>query len=166
MNLRREECQKALAILREIGFDISSICALNQEDLPSLSGQMDEALFRRVTHLVEEHARVVYAIDALNTGKIERFGELLYTSHSSSRDLYEVSHENLDLLVELLREQDHVFGARLTGAGLGGSTIACVSAKHAEEVLEETKRNYEDQTGIEPNGMVCQMPGGAITSEM
>ena len=166
LNRRRDECQQALAILREIGFDISNICALNQDDLLAIEGRMHDVLFRRVKHLVEEHARVVYAIDALNAGRIGVFGNLLNESHASSSNLYEVSHRNLDLLTEILQNQGNVFGARLTGAGLGGSVIACVPAGNAEAILHQTKQEYAEQTGINPNGMIVRIPGGAATWEI
>jgi galactokinase len=163
LNERRIECQRALTILQEAGFDISSICALNQDDLSTVEDLMEESLFQRVKHLVEEHARVVFAIDALNAGKFQRFGEIMYESHRSSRDLYEVSHENLDLLVNLLKDHNQVFGARLTGAGLGGAVVACVAKDYAQEVLQQVQHRYEEQTGITAEGMACTIPGGAIT---
>ncbi len=92
-------------------------------------------LARRFRHVVTEGTRVRHAEAAMAAGDFAAFGRLLDASHQSLRDDYEVSHPELDRLVELAREAGAA-GARLTGAGFGGSIVALCSVERAPRVLE------------------------------
>jgi len=91
-------------------------------------------LSRRFRHVVTEGTRVRQAEAAMAAGDLVAFGRLLDASHQSLRDDYEVSHPELDRLVELAREAGAA-GARLTGAGFGGSIVALCRAERAPEVM-------------------------------
>ncbi|MFX1368957.1 MAG: galactokinase, partial [Promethearchaeota archaeon] len=123
LNDRRLECQQALQILLEESWAASNISELQPDRLDAVSDLLDETLARRVMHVVLENERVKSGVKALRDGRFEDFGALMYESHASSRDLYEVSHPNLDTLVEIAKSKNGVLGSRLTGAGLGGATL-------------------------------------------
>src|SRR5207247_361865 len=84
--------------------------------------RLPEPLKRRARHVIFENQRVLEAVDALRSSNVARLGELMYQSHASLRDDFEVSTPELDLLVELASRAEGVIGARLTGPGLGGWT--------------------------------------------
>jgi galactokinase len=111
---------------------------------------LDEVLLKRARHVVTEDERTERAAEALKEGGYEEFGRLMNGSHESLRDDYEVSCEELDIMVEAARRQDGVLGARMVGAGFGGCTVNLVEREKAAEVAEALADAYEDETGIEP----------------
>ena len=130
-NQRRAECEAAahqlgVKALRDIT-DVSVV-----ESLP-------EPLKRRARHVISENNRVLEALEGVSA---ERFGELMNASHASLRDDYEVSVPALDRLVAILQATDGVFGARLTGAGFGGETVALVAAKAAKAIAQQVLERY------------------------
>jgi galactokinase len=116
-NDRRATCERAA---RTLG--VEQLRDATEGDLDLLSG----AELKRARHVVSENARVLEAVGALRDRDFEEFGRLMYASHASLRDDYEVSTPELDTFVEAA-EQHGARGARLTGAGFGGCAIALVS---------------------------------------
>jgi galactokinase len=143
-----------------------SLSNLRTSDLNDVKESLSKTLTKRVTHVVEENERVRKAAEYLETNNIVEFGKLMYESHSSSRNLYEVSHPKLDLLVEKSSEHSGVLGARLTGAGLGGSMIAMMMNNDVPSYIEMMKRVIKEEDGKVPNIIVCEIPGGAITDTL
>jgi galactokinase len=115
---------------------------------------------------VHENTRVRDAVAFLQKDDFSEFGQLMFESHVSSRDLYEVSHPRLDLLVEIAREQDGVIGSRMTGAGFGGAVICLIKAKLADGITNNISSEYERETGKIPNTIVCEIPDGVKTREI
>lgn len=124
-NTRREECEKASELL-----GVKSLRELTLADLPRINA-LPEPFNRRARHVVTENARVLEGLEALEKGDIKRFGELMTASHNSLRDDYEVSIPELDALVATMLRHGAV-GARLTGAGFGGATVALVEENKYE----------------------------------
>ena len=136
-NERRAECEQAAHLLRVKALrDITDPQAV--EDLP-------EPLRRRARHVVTENNRVLEVIQGVS---IQRFGELMNASHASLRDDYEVSVPALDTLVAILQETSGVFGARLTGAGFGGATVALVEAGKAEAIAQDVLERYHNSGNL------------------
>ena len=118
---RRDECARALAVLRLRRPGLGHLAHATMHDIDS--SELDAVLRKRATHVVQENARVKSAAAALAaTGTIP--GELLVASHASLRELYECSSPELDWFVEFAIARAGVRGARLTGAGWGGCAIA------------------------------------------
>lgn len=139
-NDRRETCEKAA---RALG--VEELRDATEEDLERLSGEQLE----RARHVVSENARVQEAAEALRAEDFEAFGRLMYTSHASLRDDYEVSTPELDAFVECA-EQNDALGARLTGAGFGGCAIALLPSGDVERVSETTLRAFSESGFEEP----------------
>jgi galactokinase len=166
LTARREECRQALAALNEAGFALWNLSAIAPEDLAVVEEILDEPLSLRVKHIVGENSRVVRGVEALNAGDLTLFGELMNDSHESSKELYDVSHPNLDMLVTILRSKDSVVGARLTGAGFGGSVIAAVRTGLSADAGRSTLEDYERETGILGEGYLCNIPGGVAANRV
>jgi galactokinase len=115
-NDRRATCERAARML-----GVEELRDATEGDLDLLSG----AELKRARHVVSENARVLEAVGALRDWDFEEFGRLMYASHASLRDDYEVSTPELDTFVKAA-EQHGARGARLTGAGFGGCAIALV----------------------------------------
>ncbi len=119
-NRRRAECEEAAANL-----GVRALRDLTPGDLERIT-RLPEPLGRRARHVVSENARVLAGVEALRSGDVRTFGRLMIESHRSLRDDYEVSTVELDRLVALAMERG-ALGARLTGAGFGGSVVALVA---------------------------------------
>jgi galactokinase len=114
---RRAECEAAAARLR-----VASLRELGVDDLARVRA-LPPPLDRRARHVITENARVVDAVEALRAGDAVRLGALFAASHASMRDDFEISVEEIDLLVQLAVREPAIFGARLTGGGFGGAVV-------------------------------------------
>jgi len=138
-NQRRTECEEAVALLREVETSITSLRDVTPDMLSTLENRLPPDLFARCRHVVSENHRVLEACERLAAGDLPAFGRLMNASHLSLRNDFEVSHPALDRLVEEAHRVDGVLGARLTGAGFGGSTVnllAEAALPHFEQQLK------------------------------
>ncbi len=136
-NERCAECKKGVNILQQAGE--KNIVALRDVTLDLLNKnqeKMPDNIFRRCQHVVTENERTIRSADILKQGDLKGFGKLMNDSHESLRWDYEVSCEELDVIVDIARTIDGVLGARLTGAGFGGCAIVLVNSS-ALDVLEK-----------------------------
>ena len=88
----------------------------------------------------------------------------MYASHNSLRDDYEVSCDELDLLVDLAQEigaAGGVIGSRMTGGGFGGCTVSLIKADRAQDVAAQLRSSYHEKTGIQPFLFVSRPARGA-----
>ena len=138
---RRRECEEAT---RALG--VTSLRSLTLEDLPRVE-LLPPPLDRRARHVVTENARVLAAVEALRSGELERIGALLAAAHRSLRDDYQVSVPDVDRLVTLAAEAPGVFGARLTGGGLGGANVVAGRPEGLRASMERVAERYRAQTG-------------------
>ncbi len=166
LNERRTECLEALSTLREANWDLHSLSAINISDLHSVSEILSEVLTKRVTHVVKENQRVRDGIAAINENNPEALGKIMIESHSSSRDLFEVSHQNLEILMEIAQQRSGIMGCRLTGAGLGGNLLLLSKEKTSKIELEEIAQEYEHETGLKPETRICSIPGGVVVEDV
>ena len=148
---RRETCEDAA---RTLG--VRELRDANEKDLGRLSG--DE--LKRARHVVRENDRVLEAVRALRKGDFAAFGRLMYDSHFSLRDDFEVSTPELDTFVETAREAGAP-GARLTGAGFGGCAVALVARTEADALAKSTRRGFEDEGFEEPEFYEFRPAAGA-----
>jgi galactokinase len=160
-NQRVAECSQALALLRTQRPDLVNLSELTTGEAARLAAGLPEPLDRRVRHVADENERVRQAVAALRAGDSERMGRLLLAGHESLRDLYQVSHPKLDALVEMALECPGCYGARMTGAGFGGSTINWVARDRAEAFAAELRRRAKLRLNHELQVWICQPAGGA-----
>ena len=160
--VRLKQCRKAVAQIASKGLDVRSLRDVTPADLETARDVLDELILRRARHVVTENHRVLEAVKVLESGDIERFGELMNASHQSLRDDYEVSSKELDVLVELARKQPGVLGARMTGAGFGGCTVNLVRHEAAEAFAEAVRRGYQEALGMKAEVYVSRASDGAL----
>ncbi|HEX7774423.1 MAG TPA: galactokinase [Pyrinomonadaceae bacterium] len=155
-NERRAQC--------EVGAKHLNVIALRDATLEQLEqhrGGLPEVVYRRCRHVITENARVLTAGDALEQGDLDRFGKLMAESHLSLRDDYEVSSDELDLMVELAQKIEGVYGARMTGGGFGGCTVNLVRTENVEEFHARVAEGYEQVTRIKPEIYITTAADGA-----
>jgi galactokinase len=110
---------------------------------------MSRDVFRRSLFVVKEINRVIQACEALDNGNIELLGKLMFATHEGLSKDYEVSCEELDLLVDLAKEETAVIGSRLMGGGFGGCTINLVKKRHEQSIKDKFSKLYTEAFGIE-----------------
>ncbi|MBF4160164.1 galactokinase [Nocardioides acrostichi] len=136
---RRAACERAVETL---GLD--SLRDLEPADLAAVEVRLDEETFRRVRHVVTETDRVRRCAERLRDEDFAAVGDLFVASHASMRDDYEISCDELDVVVEAAVERG-ALGARMTGGGFGGSAIVLVGADHADGVREAVERGFAER---------------------
>ena len=160
-NARRGECEEGVQLLRRQLPGISSLRDVTIDDLERHGGKLPDVIRKRCRHVVTENARVGSAASALGRKDLVTFGELMRESHRSLRDDYQVSCEELDLMVRLAEKVDGVYGARMTGGGFGGCTVNLVQANRVDTFRETVRKGYADTLGHEPEIYVCSAAQGA-----
>jgi galactokinase len=160
-NTRRAECEEGNRHLAERLPGVRALRDVTLEELETYGHGLPDIIYRRCRHVISENARVIDAAEALERGDLERFGGLMSKSHLSLRDDYEVSCAELDLMVELSRRVEGVYGSRMTGGGFGGCTINLVEAEKTDNFVREVSEGYKRATGRVPEIYVCTAARGA-----
>ncbi len=166
LGVRRQECVQAVKDLQEAGWTIQNLSDIQPTHLEKAKEILDEVLMNRVIHVVEENDRVRRGIEAMKENDLRTFGQIMIASHRSSQNLYNVSHPNLDFLVDAAIKQEGVFGARLTGAGFGGAILALVRDDCIPQFMKSIAAAYESEMGTEPDVMSISIPGGVRVKEI
>jgi galactokinase len=139
-NDRRAACERAAQAL-----GVEQLRDAQKEDLDRLSGEE----LKRTRHIVSENARVLEAVEALRTEDFRELGRLMYASHASMRDDFEITTPELDAFVELA-EESGALGARLTGAGFGGCAIALLPSEDADTLARASRTRFAEHGFEEP----------------
>ncbi len=160
-NDRVADCQAAVKILQTMFPETHSLRDVRLSQFESMKEQMPEAVYRHARHVVGEIERVDQAILCLEGGDSQTFGKIMYETHASLRDLYEVSCPELDLLVELATRFEGCIGARLTGAGFGGCTVNLVENAKAAAFVDYLSSRYEQETNLKAAVFSTQAKRGA-----
>lgn len=161
-NQRRQECEMAVELLSQLaGKDIKALRDVTPEELEQYKNLIDSTIYKRAEHVVHENQRVLKGVEALKENDLAQFGQLMYQSHQSLKDLYQVSCVELDLMVDLAQSVEGVYGSRMTGGGFGGCTVSLVKKDHADEFVRFVGEKYFEQTGIQPEFYICNVVDGA-----
>jgi galactokinase len=144
-NKRRADCEAAAAL-----FGKKSLRDVTLDEFTENSGALPERLQKRARHVITENSRVLGAVSALKNNDLPEFGRLMNESHESLRADYEVSSDELDLMVKIARAQPGVLGARMTGGGFGGCTVNLLENDISEDFIAKVSTEYQKNTGITP----------------
>ena len=104
--------------------------------------------------------RVLKAVNALKADNLKELGQLLYASHKSLKEDYEVTGLELDTLVDLASKEEGCIGARMTGAGFGGCAIALVHKDNVENFIQNVGQGYKEVVGYEGAFFGCSSGDG------
>ena len=148
-NERREECEKGVSIIGKFHPEVKSLRDASQKMLDTYVKAEDEIVYRRCTYVVSEIKRLLNACEDLEKDDLISFGKRMFETHTGLKDLYEVSCAELDLLVDLVKDNPDVLGARMMGGGFGGCTINLVRAEAASAIIKKVSDTYLSDTGTE-----------------
>lgn len=160
-NERRSECEAGLEILKTAMPDKTCLGDISIEEYEANKHLIkDEIINNRVCHVISEDDRVLKSVDVLEKGDLKAFGELMIASHESLRDLYEVSCDELDTLVDSALKLDCVLGSRMTGAGFGGCTVSLVKEDGVDEFIEKVGAEYLEKVGYAASFYITEIGDG------
>jgi galactokinase len=156
---RRAQCEAGARIL-----GVSSLRDATSASLQQAKARMEDVIFRRARHVISEIERTPQAARRLEASDWSGAGQLMYASHASLRDDYQVSCAELDAVVEIARalgEPGGVYGCRMTGGGFGGCTVALVKTNAVAALSKKISAEYKRKTGIEATIFVSRPAAGA-----
>lgn len=164
-NVRRTQCEEGVKIFHEKGGGIKSLRDVSLDLLSTQQTAMDPVVYQRCKFVVEENNRVLQACSDLKEEDFHSFGQRMYKSHAGLRDEYEVSCEELDILVEAAQKINGVLGARMMGGGFGGCTINLVEDSSLDEFTQTITESYNKQTDKELKVYQTKVSGGTQVIE-
>jgi len=153
---RRSQCQTAASALK-----VPFLRDASAKALKAGRSKMEPIAFRRARHVISENERTREAAWAIQAADWATVGRLMYASHDSLRDDYEVSCQELDVMVDLAKPIRGVFGARMTGGGFGGCTINLVAVEAVGEFTQTIRNGYAQATGKKSGVFICSAADGA-----
>ena len=142
----------------------SSWRQVSMADVDAAKEQMGDVIYQRSRHVVGEIQRTMDAAKALEANDFDTLGSLMYASHASLRDDFEVSCAELDIMVEIaqsLGKTGGVIGSRMTGGGFGGSTVTLCESSKANSIVAAMTSQYTERTGITPEIFLSRPSQGA-----
>jgi galactokinase len=156
---RRKQCEAAAKIL-----GVPSLRDATPDALELAKTKMDKVVFRRARHVISEIERTVHAAEGVRASNWPTVGQLMYASHRSLRDDYEVSCKELDTIVEIAESiglKGGMIGCRMTGGGFGGCAVALVKTDAIDAISKKLAADYKKKTGIEATIFVSRPAAGA-----
>ena len=149
-NDRVEECYNALKIINnKFNNNYSTLCDVSPNLVSELKNILETKIYNRASFVINENQRTCDAAKKLNESKFYDLGSLMYESHLGLKDLYEVSCDELDFLVDLTKPFEKILGARMMGGGFGGCTINLVEKSFKNEFIEIAIKSYKDKFRID-----------------
>lgn len=161
-NARRQECAEGVKILSELcGRKATTLREFTSSEFNTCASRLPATIMRRCRHVISENERVLACEKLLDSGDLIGFGKLMNASHESLRSDFEVSCTELDLLVGITQKHNGVLGARMTGAGFGGCTVAIISSDEIDSFKNDAISTYENESGRKAEVYVCKAVSGA-----
>jgi len=150
-NTRRAECLEGVATIKKRypEKEINSLRDISFDMLIQATKELSPTIFNRCKHIILENNRVLQATEALVSKDFNQLGKLVYKSHFSLQNDYEVSCKELDFLVQQTLDKDYILGSRMMGGGFGGCTITIIEKKWVDAFTELVTKNYKTHTGID-----------------
>lgn len=158
---RRQTCDAVVKQIQRAYPDVETLRDVDTAMLHDLRAALDPTSARRAAHVVAESARPARLATALEHRRLGEAGALLDASHASLRDLYEVSCPELDLVTDLAHDTPGCHGARMTGAGFGGSAVALVDTPRASAFVASMTEACAARPSLSGQTFACHPAGGA-----
>jgi len=152
---RRSQCEKVAKFMGK-----PFLRDVSREELTASKELLGEQEYNRALHVINETEYTTAFVKHLQNGEYEEAGQAMFNSHSSLRDLFNVSCQELDDLVEMASNTEGIFGARMTGGGFGGCVVCLMKRDHVESAIEYIRKQSQ-VSGLSPVFYVCAPSAGA-----
>lgn len=160
-NIRRAQCEAGTEMIQKYHPEVKSLRDINIDQLEKYVYPVDKLIYRRCKYVVEENIRLLAACDDLENNDMISFGKKMYQTHQGLSRLYEVSCNELDFLVDIVKDNTDVPGARMMGGGFGGCTINIVKDSAANKVISLVSESYENKFGQKPGIHIVNIDNGS-----
>ncbi len=155
-NTRRQQCEQGVAWVKEHHKNVSSLRDVTMQMLNDFVLHKDEIIYKRCKYVVEEIQRLLQGCNDLQQGDLKALGKKMFRTHEGLSKEYEVSCEELDFLVDAVKDNPGVIGARMMGGGFGGCTINIVDENEIDNLINKLKPVYEKAFNKE---LTCYVAG-------
>lgn len=159
-NERREQCEAGVKLIQAVHPEVLSLRDASEEMLLEFVKPVNEIVYNRCSFIVGEIKRLLNSCNDLENNNMPAFGKRMFETHAGLKDLYKVSCQELDLLVDLVKNDPNVIGARMMGGGFGGCTINLVNSESVEALIKKVGDNYHAKTGTEMLAYVVEIEDG------
>lgn len=160
-NTRRAQCEQGVVWVKEGHPEVHSLRDVTIDMLDRYVAPKDELIYRRCRYVVEENTRLTEGCEDLKRGDLAALGKKMFQTHEGLSKDYEVSCPELDFLVNAVKNNPNVLGARMMGGGFGGCTINLVREEAIDSLIEVLSKTYRTATGLELTAYVAQVEGGS-----
>ena len=159
-NERVIECQNALKIIKNRRQDIDYLCDVSEKILFQFNNLIDKKEFNRAKFVIQENERVINSVKKIKESKFKDFGMLMYESHYGLKELYEVSCDQLDFMVDFSKGYDYILGSRMMGGGFGGCTINLIHSDFIDQYVEKISKEYYNKFEVHLTPIVTTISDG------
>jgi galactokinase len=160
-NTRRAQCEEGVALVKEKHPEVNSLRDVTMEMLQTLVAPKDEIIFKRCKYVVEENIRLLEGCEDLKKGHIDALGKKMSLTHEGLSKEYEVSCKELDFLVDHVKNNPAVLGARMMGGGFGGCTINLVKEEAVDELVKKISKDYQQAMNLELSAYIAGIEDGS-----
>jgi len=159
-NTRRAQCEQGVAWVKENHPEVNTLRDVNMEMLHKYVEPKDGLIYRRCKYVVEEKERLLTGCEDLKRGDLKSLGKKMFQTHDGLSKEYEVSCKELDFLVDAVRNNPDVVGARMMGGGFGGCTINIIREEIIQPLVKEVGESYQKNMGKELTPYIAQVEDG------
>lgn len=159
-NTRRAQCEQGVAWVKEHHREVNSLRDVTMEMLHQYVESKDKLIYQRCKYVVEEKERLLTGCEDLKKGDLESLGKKMFQTHDGLSKEYEVSCKELDFLVDAVRNNPDVVGARMMGGGFGGCTINIVKEEAIDALIDRLEEDYEKNMGLKLTAYIAQVENG------
>ncbi len=159
-NTRRQQCEQGVALVKAHHPQVKSLRDVTPEMLEQYVAPADETIYRRCKYVVEENIRLLSGCEDLKNGHIEDLGQKMFATHKGLSKEYEVSCQELDYLVDYVKGNKDVLGARMMGGGFGGCTINIVKEEAIEGLVQKVSADYRQAMNLELTHYIAVIEDG------
>ncbi|MBK8520317.1 MAG: galactokinase [Ferruginibacter sp.] len=159
-NTRRKQCEEGVSIIAQNHPAVNSLRDVSMAMLQDNVAGVDSLIFKRCKYVVQENQRLLGACDDLKKGDVRALGKKMFETHHGLKHDYEVSCRELDFLVNYVKNNETVAGARMVGGGFGGCTINLIKEDAVEKLVEQISEAYHKETNLTLSAYTVSIENG------
>ncbi len=160
-NTRRKQCEQGVAWVKEKHSQVKSLRDVSMQMLKEHVEPRDKIIFNRCKYVVEENTRLLEGCEDLKAGKLDALGKKMFRTHEGLSKEYEVSCKELDYLVEYVKTNSAVLGARMMGGGFGGCTINLIKEEAIDDLVKNVSKDYQQAMNLELSTYIAAIDDGS-----
>lgn len=164
-NDRVDECKMALNIIRKKYKKYNYLTQVEEDTLNQFKSIMSKKIYSRALFVIQENKRTLKSVKKIEESKLLDLGKLMYQSHEGLKNLYQVSCDELDYLVDFTLQFEQIIGARMMGGGFGGCTINLIDESFVDDFVQLVSKNYEKKFNIKLNPSIVKIEDGIIIND-